>query len=202
MSAPQPSLEELTLRVAVLRIRMDQLKGLSNAARSDAERAYAGHRAAGNKQVTPVLPGGIEAGTVSIHAGQLNVVVDEAALLALVEESEPANAEDAVDPAAFADRRVLELVSAVFPEYKVRQVNPERRAELVEAAGETGGTLVNKSSGETVRVAEVWRGAPTGAFAYAPGAAGKAAILAALRDGTVTEDGYVVPAAAESRDAA
>ena len=189
-------IEELTLRVAVLRVRKDQVSAAFNAARAEAEKAYAPHRMRGNRTLTPVLPGGIEAGTVSIKAGAVHVAFDEEALFALIAECEPENIEDWVDPAVLADRRVLDLIREHFPEMVAKRVNPGRRPELAQECIDSDGKLLNTASGERVKVAEIMRADPTGEFAYTPGKKGTAAILAALRDGTVTEDGRAVAAPA------
>jgi len=187
-------LNALTLRVAVLRIRRDQASDTFNAARAEAERAYAEVRRNGTKGLTPVLPDGTEAGTIAIKAGAVHVNWDEPALFKLVAETEPRNIEDWVDPDVLKDPRVMDLLREVFPEFVGKRINPARRAELAQACTDSDGKLLNTVSGEHVKVAEIVRGDPTGEFSYIPGKKGKAAILAALRDGTITEDGRVAGA--------
>lgn len=184
-------LGELTLRVAVLRIRRDQAADLFAAARAEAQRAYAELRRNGTKTLTPILPDATEAGTVTIKAGAVHVNWDEAAVFALVGECEPRNIEDWVDPACLSDPRVLDLLRKHLPALVVKRINPARRAELAEECIGSDGKLLNTESGDCVKVAEIVRADPTGEFAYIPGKKGKAAILAALRAGAITEDGRV-----------
>jgi hypothetical protein len=186
----------VTLKVAVLRVRSDQLAKELGKARVEAEKVYAVHRLAGNKSVTPVLPGGAEAGTLSIERGAIDVAFDEAELFALVQETDPSNIEEYVETSVLRDKRVFDLIREHFPEMVQQRVSPARRAELAEVCEETNGVLLNTVSGAKVRVATVSRHEPTGKFSYTPGTKGTATVLQALKDGTVTEDGRVVPATA------
>lgn len=192
--ADLPALEELTLRQAVLRVRKDQVSAQWLAARAEAEHVYATLRRNGTKTLTPVLPGDTEAGTVSIKAGAVHVNWDEPALFELVGETEPRNIEDWVDPAWLRDERVLALLREHLPELVEKRINPARRAELAEACIDADGKLLNTVSGDYVKVADILRADPTGEFAYTPGKKGTRAILQALRDGTVTENGYAAAA--------
>lgn len=183
------------VKVAVLRVRHDMLTAELGAARVAAEKAYAVHRLAGNKSVTPVLPSGVEAGTVSIERGPVDVHFDEAKLFALVKESAPDQIEPFLPLSVLSLKRVFDLVAEKFPELVETRINPLYRASLAEMCEETDGKLANTVTGETVKVADVSRHEPTGKFSYAPGKKGTAAVLAALLAGTVTEHGDVVPVA-------
>jgi hypothetical protein len=189
------------VKVAVLRVRHDELTTELAAARAAAERVYALHRLAGNKSVTPVLPGGIEAGTLSIERGPVDVHFDEGKLWGLVKESAPDQIEDYIPASALADKRVFDLIREKLPELVEQRINPAYRAALAEMCEETDGRLANTATGETVKVAEVSRHDPTGKFSYAPGKKGTAAVLAALKAGTVTEHGDVVPAPRDEAEA-
>jgi hypothetical protein len=189
-------IEELTLRQAVLRVRRDLISAAWSAARVEAERAYAEPRRNGTKALTPRLPDGTEAGTVAIKAGAVHVNWDEPALFGLVRETEPGNIEDWVDPAWLRDERVLNLLREYLPELVEKRINPARRAELAEACIDSDGKLLNTVSGDYAKVADIVRADPTGEFAYTPGRKGTQAILQALRDGTITEDGRVAAVSA------
>lgn len=180
------------VKVAVLRVRHDELTAELGAARVAAEKAYALHRLAGNKTVTPVLPGGIEAGSLSIERGAVDVHFDDEKLWALVRESAPDQVEDYLPASVLADKRVFDLIRKEFPELVEQRINPAYRAALAEMCEETDGRLANTVTGETVKVAEVSRHDPTGKFSYKPGPKGTAAVLAALRAGTVNEHGDIV----------
>lgn len=182
-----------TVKVAVLRVRHDELTTELATARAAGERVYALHRLAGNKSVTPVLPGGIEAGTLSIERGSVDVHFDERALWALVEQSAPDQIESYLPASVLANKAVFDLVAREFPGLVEKRINPAYRAALAETCEETDGKLANTVTGETVKVAEVSRHEPTGKFSYAPGKKGTAAVLAALKAGTVNEHGDVVP---------
>jgi hypothetical protein len=191
----QDQIAACTVKVAVLRVRSDELATELAAARVAAEKAYALHRLAGNKSVTPVLPGGFEAGTLSIERGAVDVHFDEAKLRALVDESAPDQVDDYIPASVLADKRVFDLIREKFPELVQQRINPAYRAALAETCEETDGWLANTATAEKVKVAEVSRHDPTGKFSYAPGKKGTAAVLAALRAGTVTEHGEIVPSA-------
>jgi hypothetical protein len=182
-----------TVKVAVLRVRSDELATELAAARAAAEKAYALHRLAGNKSVTPVLPGGIEAGTFSIERGHVDVHFDEPALLALVREAAPDEIESFLPLSVLNLKQVFALVAEKFPDLVETRINALYRAQLAETCEETDGRLANTATGETVKVATVSRHDPTGKFSYLPGKKGTAAVLAALKDGTVTEHGEIVP---------
>lgn len=182
-----------TLRVAVLRVRSDELGLELAAARAAAEKAYALHRLAGNKSVTPVLPGGLEAGTLSIERGVVVVHFDEVKFRALVDESAPDQVEEYLPPSVLTDKRVFDLIKKEFPELVEQRINPAYRTALAETCEETDGWVASTVSGEKVKVAEVSRHDPTGKFSYVPGKKGTAAVLAALKAGTVTEHGDIVP---------
>lgn len=184
-----------TVKVAVLRVRSDEVTAELAAARVAAEKAYALHRLAGNKSVTPVLPGGVEAGTLSIERGAVDVHFDEVKLRALVDESAPDQVDDYIPASVLADKRVFDLIREKFPELVQQRINPAYRAALAETCEETDGWLANTATAEKVKVADVSRHDPTGKFSYAPGKKGTAAVLAALRAGTVTEHGEIVPSA-------
>lgn len=189
------NISEHTLKVAVLRVRKDELTAKYEAARIQAQKTYGPHRMNGIKTVTPVLPGGVEAGTFSIKAGAVTVAFDEAKLIAFAEECEPDNVEDYLTLAAANDKRVIDMIRENFPELIGRRISPERRGEMREACEASDGYLVNTASGDRVKVADVNRADPTGEFSYIPGKKGAEAILAALRNGTVNENGEIVPQA-------
>lgn len=180
------------VKVAVLRVRHDELTAELGAARVAAEKAYALHRLTGNKSVTPVLPGGIEAGTLSIERGAVDVHFDEDKFRALVDASAPDQVEDYIPASALADKRVFDLIREQLPDVVQQRINPAYRSALKETCEETDGWLANTASGEKVKVASVSRHDPTGKFSYLPGKKGTAAVLAALKAGTVTEHGEIV----------
>lgn len=196
------NVEELTVKVAVLRVRKDQQIAKYEAARKLAEQLYAPLRLKGTKSFTPVLPGGIEAGSLSVKAGRTDVVFYEDELLGLVRETEAPSIEEFIPQSALADKRVQDFIREKCKELVQERVNADRRAELVEECAKSDGVLLNRVSGALVKVANVFKVDPSGEFAYTPGKAGTAAILAALAAGTVTEDGeIVVPPAAEAEPA-
>lgn len=191
------NLAEHALKVAVLRVREDQVKAEHAAARAQAERAYASARLAGISQLKPRLPDGTEAGTVSIVKGETVVFFDEAKLLQVTEESTPEHVEEFAEARALSDKRVLDLLREHLPELVGRRVTAERRAELAEVVLETKGIILNLKTGVKERVATVDTHEATGKFAYTPGKPGTAAILKALADGTVTEHGEAAAGVAQ-----
>ena len=189
------NVEELTVKVAVLRVRRDQQIAKYEAARKLAEQLYAPLRLKGTKVFTPVLPGGIEAGSLSVKAGHTDVVFYEDTLLKLVRETEMASVEKFIPASALADKRVQDFIHEKCADLVQERVNADRRAELAESCAKSDGVLLNSVSGALVKVASVFKVDPSGEFAYTPGKAGTAAILAALAAGTVTENGDIVPPA-------
>jgi hypothetical protein len=185
------NLQEHTLRVAVLSVLRSQAMDAREAAGREAQAAYRLARQAGISQLKPQLPGGGDAGTLSIKRGATVVTFKDDALLQVVEESTPEHVEDFIDPAALRDKRVQDLIRERFPEYAGRRVTAARRSDLEEEVMATGGKLLSLRSREMVEVATVETLPPTGEFAYTPGKPGTAAILAALKAGTITRDGLV-----------
>jgi hypothetical protein len=191
------NLNDHTLKVAVLRVRSDRLKADYEAARMAAEAAYKDAAADGTSQLRPRLPDGRTAGRLSIHAGSAEVRFDEPVLLATVEESAPAEAEDYLEPCAVTDSRVLKLVAEHFPGLVGRRVKQSYRADLaaaIEAAGSDDGMMINEATGALVKVATVIGREPTGKFSYVPGKQGAAAILALLDAGVLTPSGEIAAA--------
>lgn len=184
------NLEEHALRVAVLSVRAARLGDELKAARADAQEAYRIARQAGISQLRPRLPGGAEAGRISIEKGPTVITWDDEALLRVVEESTPEHAEDYVSPAALRDKRALDLLREHLPDLTGRRVTAERKAELEEVVTATRGLLLSLATGDKVRVAAVETLEATGTFSYVPGKPGIAAVLAALSAGEVTPDGY------------
>jgi hypothetical protein len=195
-------LNGVALRVAVLKVRMNQLEEQYNAARVQAQKACAVARQASISQVKPRLPSGIEAGRMSINAGQVVIAWDEPVLLAVVEAADPGDIEEYVLPAALRDKRVLDLLREHLPEFTGRRVRKERLDELADEVKTTTGVLLNVATGAKEKVARVDVHDPTGEFSYTPGKPGTAAILAALDAGDVTPDGLVAPARLETAEAA
>jgi hypothetical protein len=185
------NLQEHTLRVAILSVLRSQAMDAREAAGKEAQAAYKLARQAGISQLRPQIPGGGDAGTLSIKKGLTVVTFKDDALLEVVVQSTPEHVEDFIDPAALRDRKVLELLREHFPQYAGRRVTAARRADLEEEVKATGGQLLNLKTGAMVDVATVEVLPPTGEFAYTPGKPGTAAILAALKAGTITEDGRV-----------
>jgi hypothetical protein len=184
-------LEALNLRLAVLRVRRDHIGKQYEAARVEAARAYAPVRRAGTTQQTPILPGGIEAGRISIKAGATVVDPDEAELLRFAKAAEPESVEEYLTTAAARDKRVLDLVRDHFPELISERVHPDRRKDLLDDVKNTDGKLTDPDSKEVLTVATVTRLPASGDFSYTPGKEATEAILRALADGTITEDGEV-----------
>jgi hypothetical protein len=185
------NLNDHTLKVAVLRVRADRTAAELAAARQDAERDFATARKAGIRQLTLVLPDGTEAGVLSIYKGPVDVAWDEEKLLQVIDSSTPRDAEDFLVPAALTEDRVVRLVREHFPEFTGRRVKPARLTELEEEVRDTGGKLLDLTTGEMVQVAAVTRREPTGKFAYSPSKKDIAAIQAALDAGVLTAGGTI-----------
>jgi len=188
-----------SLEIAVLKVRADKLYALYDAARKRAEGSFGPARKAGVRQLTVALPDGREAGTLAIKKGDVRVDWDMPKLLQVIEASTPYEIEEYVDPAWLRDPRIVKVIKEHFADAVSRRVKPARLAELAEEVENTGGELLDLTTGAMVTVAAISRQDPTGEFAWLKNKTDVAAIQALLNDGVLTEDGKVArPAAVEA----
>jgi len=201
-----PERDELAARVEAHGIRLAILKyqaaKATKAYTIASQGAYADFAAARNRgipQVKPRLPDGSEPGLFSLLSGAQDIDVDEDLLLSIIAAGSPADLEDHVLPAAFADDRVVKLIGEHFPEFVSCRIKPAVRAELQTQIEEKNGHIADPGSGELEKVATVTPRAASGQFQFRPGARFEQQITAALEAGLITPDGTLTqPPATES----
>lgn len=155
---------EIPLRVAALDALSKRVNRALADARQEAEPGFAALRAAGVTQIEVALPSGDVVGKISIKASQDVVRDDEDALLAWVLANKPEEIEFAVSPSALTRPDVVAYVRKLHPDLVGKKIRPAYKAKLLtELDGE--GQLVSETTGEVVKVREVVKGKPTGAFA-------------------------------------
>jgi hypothetical protein len=193
-----PERDELAARVEAHGIRLAILKYQAAKAKKAydvaSQRAYPDFAAARNKgipQVKPRFPDGSEPGLFSLLSGGQDVDVDEDLLLSIIAVGSPADLEDYVLPAAFADERVVELIGAHFPEFVTVRIKPAVRAELQAQIEEKNGHIADPATGELEKVATVTPRDASGQFQFRADARFEQMLTAALEAGQITPDGTI-----------
>ncbi|TYK47186.1 hypothetical protein [Actinomadura decatromicini] len=160
------SLQEINRRVVLAKVRSERATAEYKDAREMAEQALAAaYKKEGVEKLAVLLPGAGKVAAVTVKQGTVSVEVDEAALLATVEEHQPDEVELVADPEALTDPDVLAWLGKHRLDLLIRRVRPVWRAALVKEATERGGRIVVKKTGEEVEIAKVTHHKPTGAFA-------------------------------------
>ena len=168
VTAPALTARGHALRVATLDALTDIAAGALAQARAEAQPVLAEKRRNGDgNQQTAMLPDGTEVGVLSIKSGATTVSPDEDALLAWVAEHCPGELEDFIDPAAWSNVDVVDLVKAAFPQLVKTRVRESARKKLLTEARAKGGKVTN-ADGEFSVIASVVPHLPTGEFAYKP----------------------------------
>lgn len=167
--APVPSLRDLALRVALTDAVADVAAVAKQRARDEAAAAFAAARRDGQEQQKALLPDGAQVGLLSLKAGAKEVIYPEDGLLDWVSEHCPGEVEHYVDPAAWGDAELIDMVATVFPELVKTRVRESARKKLVKEMADNDGFLADKEGGEKTRVGVVTEHDPTGDFAYRPG---------------------------------
>lgn len=183
------------LRVAALRVLSDAITTEARENRAAAESAFARLRAEnGVKSMTVTLPDGSEIGTIAIKAGAREVEWLESALVSFASEVAPTEVTETIDPAILDDPEVREWLSAHKPGAFTTTVRPGWVKTLTP---DDDGQVVNPTTGELVKVANVTTSAPTGKFAYTPTKDAAERVVAAWQAGELGEiGGPLAPAVA------
>lgn len=160
------SLQEIGRRTVAAKVRSERAAAEYKSAREHAEAALAkAYEVDGIEKIGVRLPGVGKVAAVTVKQAAPTVDVDEAALLAVVEEHQPDEVEEVADPSALGDPEVVAWLREHRPELVTRRVRQVWRAALVKEATERDGRIVVKATGEEVEVATVTHHEPTGAFA-------------------------------------
>jgi hypothetical protein len=194
------NLGDITLKVATLKAIADFVEKEYVKARTEAEAAYREH---GVKAIAITLPDGQEIGTSTVKKPGPSMKVDEDAFLAWVEEHTPAEVEEYLDSSVLMDQEAIEWARANRDDLLKRRVRRVWRDEKEKQAKANDGCVIDESTGESTKVAEVTVNRPTGAFALSADSHGERMelILAALRAGELTSV-VALPIAAPVEDGA
>jgi hypothetical protein len=193
-------LQRHSLRLAILAADIAKLNDQYAAARQAAETDFAVARNQGITQQRVMLPGGSDAGLISLYGGGKVVDVNEDELILHVALTDPAKIEEYVPDRALRDERVLKLLRDLLPDLVARRITPVHRARLQKELEENDGYVADPSTGEKVKVATVTPLQASGKFRYNPDDQAAIRIAAALEAGTLTRDGVIV-APADPADA-
>lgn len=170
MTTPDgPSLRDHALRIALTDAVADVAVAAKKRARDEAAAAFAAARRDGQEQQKALLPDGAQVGLLSLKAGAAEVIYPEDSLTEWVAEHCPGEIEHYVEPAAWGNADVVDLIRAVFPEMVKARVRESARKKLVKEMGDNEGYLTDKASGEREQLGVVTQHDPTGDFAYRPG---------------------------------
>lgn len=174
-------------RVAALRFIGDEVKKAANLTRSQAEAAFAAaHREAGTKSIDVTLDDGTPLGSIAIKVGEKTVKVYEPTLFKLVEQSAPGEIAEGLRPGAESDPELLAWVRENRPELLHRQIHDAYRTKLLKSANAKG-QVVDRSTGELVKILESTTAPRSGAFAYTPCEGAAEAVMKAWRRGDLAE---------------
>ena len=185
-------LQRHALRVAIAEGRAKEAKGAAEAARRTAEVVFAEARRFGMQSLKVVLPDGSEAGSLPILAGEVELQVDEDALLGVAVGNDPGDIETFVHPIALANPQLIAWVAEHFPELTGRRIEATARQQYLTEFEENNGKVLDRTQGERVEVGRVVRHEPTGRFQYRGTSKGWLHIREAIEAGALTEDGEIV----------
>ena len=174
-------------RIAALRFIGDEVKKAASATRSQAETAFAAaHAETGMKSLDVTLNDGTPLGSIAIKAGKATVTVYEPTLFKLVERSAPGEIAEELAPEAVSDPELLAWVRENRPDLVQRRIRDAYRAKVLKSA-DTKGRVLDRSTGELVKVLESSTGPRSGEFAYTPCEGAAEAIMRAWRGGELAD---------------
>lgn len=174
-------------QVAALRFIGDEVKKAAELTRGQAEAAFAAaHSETGMKSIDVTLDDGTPLGSIAIKAGKTTVKVYEPVLFALVESMAPGEIAEGLRPGAESDPELLAWVRENRPELLQRTVRDAYRAKLLKGANAKGQVL-DRTTGELVKVLESSTAPRSGAFAYTPCEGAAEAVMRAWRRGELAD---------------
>ena len=166
-----------SLRIAVLKAILDRIGAEYTDARKAAEEAF---RNNGIKALSVSLPDGLEVGSISVKKASTTVDVDMEKLLDWVAEHTPTEIEEHLDEAALTDQELIEYARTHRDDLLRRRIRGAWESELMHQIRSHDGHVVDPTTGESTKVADITTGRPSGAFAYNPDRTAAAVILAAI----------------------
>ncbi|WDZ91170.1 hypothetical protein [Nocardiopsis sp. HUAS JQ3] len=176
--------------VAVMRVLGDEVKAQTAAVRDTAQDEFKQLRAAGVKSMQAQLPTGAEVGRISIRDASPVVRWNGPKLAEFVEATAPIELVDRVDSAVLGDPELILWVLQNRPGMVRAEVRDSYRDKLKKRLT-ADGELVDESTGELFKVAEIDRPEPTGAFSYVPSDGAREEVLGAWRSGALAGMGGV-----------
>lgn len=174
-------------RVAALRFIGDEVKAAAERTRGMAETAFAAaHAETGTKAIDVTLDDGTQLGSIAIKVGKTTVKVYEPRLFKLVEETAPGEIVEGLRSGADSDPELLAWVRENRPELLHRQIRDAYRAKVLKSANAKGQVL-DRTTGELVKVLESTTAPRSGAFAYTPCDGAAEAVMRAWRRGDLED---------------
>lgn len=156
------NLADISLRVAALAAVSDYVADEYAKARKEAEAAY---QANGIKSLSVSLPGGEWLADITVKKPGQTVKVNEDDLMAWVEKHTPTEVEEYLDSAALLDQELIEWAREHRDDLLRRRIRQVWRSELQKMVTGNGGYVIDSTTGDSTKVAEVTTSKPTGAFA-------------------------------------
>ncbi|MFB8763818.1 hypothetical protein [Nocardiopsis alba] len=179
--------------VAVLRILGDDVRAKTTEVRDTAKAHFRDIRARGTKSMIAQLPDGSEVGRITITDPSPVVKWRGRALVDFVQKTAPTEVVDRVDPSVLSDPELVLWVLQNRPEAIRSEVRDAYRNKLRKQLTEVG-ELVDQTTGEVHKVAEIERPEPDGSFSYRPSDDAHELVLAAWRSGALSGLGGVFAA--------
>lgn len=175
-----------SLKVAALEAIVAFFTAEYMAARADAEEAFLSNKV---RKATIETPSGDDLGDITVKQPKATVVMDEEKLLAWVAEHTPAEIEEYLDSSVLLDEEAIAWAREHRDDLICRRVRKVWRAELEKTALAHDGHVIDDSTGDATKVAEVVKYKATGAFALPPDRTGERGrlLMAALLAGELAD---------------
>lgn len=182
MTAPLSPLKLAQLRLAVLKALSNEVDAAWKQAREDAEPLFRADAVENDaSQLRPKLDGE-PLGLITVNAGERTVEVHEDQLTAWAKLHQEQAYHWYIDPTVLQMERVIKLIRDTYPELADWRIRSTWRASQLKVAAAKKGWVTDRKTEDTMKIATVTTGDPTGEFRYVPGDSHEV-ILRAWRDG-------------------
>lgn len=191
------NIAEHSLKVAALEAVVGYFTAQYKTAREEAEAAYLANKV---RKASIETPDGEYLGDITVKQPKATLVMDEEKLLAWVAEHTPAEVEEYLDAAVLLDEEAIAWAREHRDDLIRQRVRRVWRAELEKTALGHDGHVIDESTGDATKVAEVINHKASGAFALPPDRSGERGkrLMAALLAGELTAVTQLRIAAVES----
>lgn len=183
------ALLRLARRIGIAHKRSADAKDDYTSVQAAAQITFAGIRKRGIPNQEIRLPDGSKVAVISIEQGGTSTVIDDELLDAVAAGNDPRDFEDYVEVRAYTDPKVVALIAEHMPDLVSRRIKPYVLAQYKQEIEENGGHVVDRATGERVKVAEITRHDPSGKFAVRFTSKGRIALQDALDSGAINEFG-------------